>query len=147
LISISAGRIAMVLYALPRLFYYERLVRKYPINDIIRKMAEKSLQQNRLNLPDNGSSHNLITLWKACHFLQNRLFRKQKPCLPRSLLLFDWCMVHGQKAGLVVGVKKMDGRLEGHSWILVDGHPFQENQSFLDTFYIIYDTDTERSLK
>lgn len=143
MISDTARNVAMVLYALPRVFYFERLIRKYSIDDIVKKIAKKNRQQNRSSPADNSCNPNLLTLWKACHFIQHRLLRKQKPCLPRSLVLFDWCIRKGQQAGLVIGLKKAESHLEGHSWLVIGGEPFKENQAFLDAFHVVFSTDTK----
>jgi hypothetical protein len=143
LISDTARNAAMVLYALPKLFYYEHLIRKHAIDDIVKKISKKNHRQNRSCPTGNARGRNLLILWKACHFIQHRLLRKEKPCLPRSLVLFDWCLRKGQRATLVIGLKKTENHLEGHSWLVIDGKPFQENLAFLDTFHVVFSTDTE----
>jgi hypothetical protein len=143
LISDTARNVAMVLYAMPRLFYYEHLIRKYAIDDIVKKIAKKSHHQNRSYPTENACGPTPLTLWKACHFIQHRLLRKEKPCFPRSLVLFDWCIRKRQKAALVIGLKKTEGQLAGHSWLVIDGKPLQENQAFLDTFHVVFSADSE----
>jgi len=140
---VTARKVTMVLYAFPRLLYYERIIRKLPVLNIVRNMVKKNRHRYTATMVGNGRQNDLLNLWKACHFIQNRLLRKQKPCLPRSLLIYDWCIAQGQEAELVIGVKKTGEHLEGHSWLLIGGQPFMENQTFVKTFHVMFKTDTQ----
>ena len=47
----------------------------------------------------------------------------QRSCLKRSLVLFRYLNMQGEAARFFIGVRKEDGELKGHSWIMLDGKP------------------------
>lgn len=61
----------------------------------------------------------------------SRRIRRMSPigdrdCLQRSLVLFRQLPRAGLKPSLAMGFRRVDGRLEGHAWIVVDDRPFDE---------------------
>jgi hypothetical protein len=44
-------------------------------------------------------------------------------CLERSLATYRFLSLAGVRPTLVVGVDRVDGRLEGHAWVTVDDEP------------------------
>jgi transglutaminase superfamily protein len=49
-----------------------------------------------------------------------------RDCLQRSLLLYRMLSRAGANPTLVVGFRRMDGRIFGHAWVIVDGYPVIE---------------------
>ncbi|MFO8058606.1 MAG: lasso peptide biosynthesis B2 protein [bacterium] len=49
-----------------------------------------------------------------------------KMCLKRSLLLYRFLRMYNVPARLLVGVRKEQGKLTGHSWIEINGQHFQD---------------------
>jgi transglutaminase superfamily protein len=55
-------------------------------------------------------------------------------CLTRSLAL-DWMLQHrGVESELRIGVRFVEGRLEAHAWIEVDGRPLNDSADVTDRF-------------
>jgi hypothetical protein len=54
---------------------------------------------------------------------------KTDHCVPRGLALFAQLTRHGYGATFVSGVRRTDGSLEGHAWVLVDGEPVEAQGS------------------
>lgn len=47
-------------------------------------------------------------------------------CLHRSLVLFHLLRRAGRPVGLHIGVRKNDGTLQAHAWLVHDGAPYLE---------------------
>jgi hypothetical protein len=76
-----------------------------------------------------------------------RIMHTDKPCLAKSLCLFDWCAKRGIKADLLVGVSKDDGLLSGHAWLELGGRPLGESANGLKGFTVMMRMDSEHGLK
>ncbi len=48
---------------------------------------------------------------------------KQDYCLTYSLILFYFCRKWGYETRIFVGARKKESELDGHAWVLIDGHP------------------------
>ena len=51
-----------------------------------------------------------------------------RDCLQRSLLLYRVLSRAGANPSLVVGFRRIDGRILGHAWVIVDGHTVIETE-------------------
>ena len=49
-----------------------------------------------------------------------------RDCLQRSFLLYRMLSRAGADPTIVVGFQRMNGRILGHAWVVVDGHPVIE---------------------
>jgi hypothetical protein len=47
-------------------------------------------------------------------------------CYPRSLALYWLARRAGHSVQFCCGVRKVEGRLDGHAWLMLNGHPFHE---------------------
>ncbi len=64
--------------------------------------------------------------WCVAVKLASRVLRLHKnPCVPKSLALLKMLSRDGFAASFVSGVRKVNGKLEGHAWIEVDGLPLE----------------------
>jgi len=60
----------------------------------------------------------------------------QRSCLKRSLVLYRYLNMQSERAQFLIGVRKEEGELRGHSWIVIEGEPLFKND---DTDYrLIY---------
>ncbi len=75
----------------------------------------------------------LHKMYVFCRRIQ-RLVKDERPCLVRSLILFEVCMARGIDAHLVIGAGLSQDNLEGHAWIEVGGVPFMENEETLSCY-------------
>jgi hypothetical protein len=75
----------------------------------------------------------------AVTFLARRIFRmrpflRRNNCLERSLLTYRFLASEGLDPRLVLGARKADGRIRGHSWVLIDGRPVMDGDEAIDRF-------------
>lgn len=66
--------------------------------------------------------------------LRRTLERGRGDCLQSSLVLYRELSRAGADPTLVVGFRRMNGRMQGHAWVLTDGRPVGESQGALDGF-------------
>ena len=73
--------------------------------------------------------------------LQRRVIRlsqlvglPDRDCLQRSLLLYRALSRAGANPMLVIGFDRMNGRIFGHAWVVVDGHAVIESETDLLRF-------------
>src|SRR5262245_13080052 len=57
-----------------------------------------------------------------------------RDCFQRSLLLYRLLSRAGANPILVVGFRRMDGRILGHAWVIVDDHAIFESAADLSRF-------------
>jgi Transglutaminase-like superfamily len=57
-----------------------------------------------------------------------------RDCLQRSLLLYRVLSRAGADPTLVVGFRRIDGRIRGHAWVVVDGRALLESEPDLAAF-------------
>jgi hypothetical protein len=109
------------------LLYYSLLVRLRPLPWILAKISSRSGTMR-------GDREVLDKIWRGSGFLLKRFFLTDKPCLRRTLVLYRWCRQNGIEARVVVGVRKEDKGIKGHSWLLVDGRPYREDEKELKQY-------------
>jgi Uncharacterised nucleotidyltransferase/Transglutaminase-like superfamily len=64
--------------------------------------------------------------WSLGVFWASKVLRlRDNPCVPKSLALLRILSRAGFAASFVSGVRKSNGKLEGHAWIEVDGLPLE----------------------
>ena len=68
---------------------------------------------------------------RALNFYLRRIYRSDKPCLRRTLVLYHCCRRLGLEARVVVGVCREKGELLSHAWLLLEGMPFREAPAML----------------
>ncbi|MCX6383219.1 MAG: lasso peptide biosynthesis B2 protein, partial [Actinobacteria bacterium] len=76
----------------------------------------------------------LNKFYKASSFFLIKVFKDSNPCIIRSLILYQLCSRNNIKASLITGVSKKKGVLTGHSWIEINGEPFNEDRIFISNF-------------
>ena len=59
--------------------------------------------------------------------------RGDRHCLPRSLTLYRALSRAGASPRLFVGFRSLEGRVDGHAWIAVDGAPVGEAEALIDS--------------
>lgn len=57
-------------------------------------------------------------------------------CFPRALALFFFARRAGLPVQFKCGVMKLDQQLEGHAWLVLDGHEFLEPSSYWQSFTV-----------
>ena len=74
------------------------------------------------------------------------LYRNNKTCLERSLLLYRFLSKANSNPLLVTGMLRTEAQnWKGHAWIIVDGKPFDEPESSVEGFQtlMIYGAEGE----
>ena len=66
-------------------------------------------------------------------------------CYPRSLLLFRFLSEAHARPRLRVGVRRSEGKIDGHAWVLVDGLPIGEPLETIADYAIVFELDSARS--
>lgn len=89
------------------------------------------LPKERSDIQDLINIINLVSRFK--------LFVIRKNCLKKSLLRYFFL----KKAGIngleiAIGVNNSNGKLSGHSWLVLDNRPFLEDSDPTVEFHIIY---------
>lgn len=113
-----------------QLYGYSVLLLFRPVPQLI-EAARKDLSPDSLREAQVDELIVLDKMWRGCGFILSRIFRSQKPCLRRSLVLHRWCCRRNIDATVVIGVHKNGRELKGHSWLIVNGQPFGERPDIL----------------
>lgn len=58
-------------------------------------------------------------------------------CLPRSLVLYKWCIEKAIPVDLAIGVRKEGGTLKGHAWVSFQGRPFMEDEMEISSYRVM----------
>jgi len=116
-----------------RIIYFRRLVNKEGFNSLLNRYEGNVLTA----VPDEKFIRKLNKFYKASTFFLVRIYKDPNPCMIRSLILYQLCCRVNMKASLVTGVNKKNGMLTGHSWIKINGEPFNENKTFIKDFTVV----------
>ena len=57
-------------------------------------------------------------------------------CLKRSLVLYRYLRLQGEPAQIFFGMRKEQGELKGHAWVLIDGKPVLDNEDL--NYQVVY---------
>ncbi len=63
---------------------------------------------------------------------------RTRPCLVRSVLLWRFARRAGLPVEVTIGVRKQDGRVQGHSWLTLDGEPYLERATLDPSWQVIF---------
>ena len=117
------------------LAWYSFRLRYLPYRDILEGIAglEQPEKDKRrpAGAPGDPGREALDKTWRALNFYLRRIYRSERPCLRRTLVLYHCCRRLGLEARAVVGVCKENGELLSHAWLLLEGVPFREAPGML----------------
>lgn len=117
--------------------FYRRLVHRKPLPEILADIIEVPSDKNKRKILDPLEQEELDKINRAANFLLLKILHVEKPCLPRSLVLFRWCSLNAIEAKIIIGVKKAERLLQGHSWLLIEGKPYHEDLQYLEEYTIM----------
>jgi hypothetical protein len=126
----------LIAAALVKLLYYETLIRSRPLPAILTNIREANADISPV-LSAEQTEKILDKLWRACGFWMARVLKNPRPCLRRSLVLYDWCKKHGVESKVIIGVDKENDILKGHAWLYVQGEVFREDAAELAKNYTV----------
>lgn len=70
------------------------------------------------------------------------VFGRKPKCLWRCIVLYRLLRTYGYNAAIKIGVKKTDdGKVEGHSWIELDGTLYSDDNEVVRQFVVICDSN------
>ncbi len=136
------GDLGLILRVFRLVQYYRRVIHRQPLPEIIDRIKQASSGLT-IHTPTLQEYEMLDKVSRAADFLLLRVIRTEKPCLPRSLTLLHWCSQNGIKARIMVGVKKSQQLLEGHSWILIEDQPYREDLQHLAEYTIMLEGSSQ----
>ncbi len=76
-------------------------------------------------------------IYRAATFYLRHLWRTEKPCLRRTLLLYHWCRRLNIPARMLIGVKKTGDELQSHAWLEINSNPVGDEPEDLKKYTII----------
>lgn len=79
----------------------------------------------------------IYKIYRAATFYLRHLWRTEKPCLRRTLLLYHWCRRLNIPAHMLIGVKKTDDEMQSHAWLEINSNPVGDKQEDLKSYTII----------
>ena len=116
-----------------KIIYLRQIVNRIGYNTLLCRFEGN----NFTNPADESFIIKLNKFYKASTFFLVKIFKDPNPCMIRSLILYQLCSRNNIKASLVTGVNKKKGVLTGHSWIKINGEPFNEEKIFISNFTVI----------
>lgn len=109
-------------------------LKRRSMGTLLDEMTGKRRSPDRVVLSNHRLLDELHKVWRGSEFFLRHVFRNSRPCLPRSLVLYHWCLAKGLDARVCIGVSKDGGTLKGHAWVLLDGIPFKEDTKILAAY-------------
>lgn len=82
--------------------------------------------------------------WKYANFFIINCLKAKRPCLLRSLILFNLFRKKGLDSQIHFGIKRKVVPLEGHSWISFDGGRYLDQSDPELTYIRVYSYPDER---
>jgi len=102
-----------------------------PLATLIRLMARKPGRGR-----DAAREHRIAGLARLSHRAASLGLRDN--CLERSLIAFRYLTAAGAAPALVLGAKRgVDGVVEGHVWLLMNGEPVHDSQLRISEFAVV----------
>ncbi len=87
-----------------------------------------------------GPAQDLASLDDAAYYTDRWLtlfpYNPKGNCFPRSLTLYWFARRYGFPVQFQCGVMKLNGKLEGHAWLMCEGKEFFEPSSYWRSFTV-----------
>ena len=115
-------------------------LRTRPLSRIIQAMRPREAGAER------ASDHRCATLARYARFVVwlNRAWARNV-CLYQCLLLYRFLRLEGRDAEIAFGVRRDGDRVEGHTWILLDDHLFDDTEEQVGRYELAWVTTDSRS--
>jgi hypothetical protein len=95
-----------------------------------------------MTAPSRRSVHRPAPLEDMVYYVDRWLtifpYNAKGNCFPRSLALYWLAQRAGHSVQFCCGVRKMEGRLDGHAWLMSNGQPFHESTLHWKEFSVAY---------
>ena len=116
-----------------KIIHFRRSVNRVGFNSLLSAFEGNTFTASA----DEEFIKKLNKFYKASSFFLIKIFKDPNPCMIRSLILYQLCSRNNIRATLVTGVNKNKKVLTGHSWIEINGEPFNEDKIFISNFTVI----------
>lgn len=120
-----------------RLLHISLLLRLLPTGKILGPGNDNPKSCNADKQPGAAEQILIDKIYRAATFYLRHLWRTDKPCLRRTLLLYRWCLRSNIPARMLIGVKKTDGELQSHAWLEINSKPVGDEAEELKSYTII----------
>ena len=121
-----------------KIIYFRRLVNRVGYNCLLSRFEGNNFTNPAGELfAGELFIAKLNKFYRASTFFLVKIFKDPNPCMIRSLILYQLCSRNNIKASLVTGVNKKKDMLTGHSWLEINGEPFNEDKIFISNFTVI----------
>jgi hypothetical protein len=97
----------------------------------VRFLARLMWRSGRLAQRDFEDEARIVLL---SHLVHPGRRKSKYNCLERSLIAYRFLSEVSADPRLVLGVRKLNGVVEGHAWVVVDGRPVRESAGSLRGF-------------
>jgi len=110
-------------------------INRHPLPSLLRIFDREGKKNGHLGTEDRERAQLHSELLS---FLLVRCMKVKRPCLFRSLVLFSYYRRKGIDIHVAYGVRKDQGHLDGHSWLIVQESPFLEKVDPHESFAVLY---------
>jgi hypothetical protein len=128
-----------VLWAVFTVSWIRILLRIKPLPQVLDRLHRCSMAQN----PGGYSFEDLA--YYVDRWLQFFPYNKKGNCFPRSLTLYRLARRSGDAVQFRCGVRKDVEGLDGHAWLMLNGHPFYEIGQHWQQFTVTFSYPSEPS--
>ena len=128
-----------VLWAALTVSWIRILLRIKPLPQVLDRLHRCSMAQN----PGGDSFEDLV--YYVDRWLQLFPYNKKGNCFPRSLTLYYLARQSGDAVQFRCGVRKEAAGLDGHAWLMLDGHSFYEIGEYWQQFTVTFSYPSEPS--
>jgi hypothetical protein len=125
LLSLSLPELALLAHAAVALPLTRRSLRVHGYAATMRAVERQARRPARLLLPGTDGERAAVAA-RLVHAAAARRPSRAN-CLPRSLVVRMLLLRQGLRPELRIGVRLVDGRLEGHAWVEHDGIPLAQH--------------------
>jgi hypothetical protein len=126
-----------VFFLLP---YYTVLLKIYPLGRISSACRRNIPASETRKCFNHGEEETLNKIYRTATFFSTHLWRSDRPCLRRTLIMHRWCCCRGIDSLVIVGVQKENRELKSHAWLAIGGKPFKETAEQLSKYTSILES-------
>jgi hypothetical protein len=121
------GDLFLITSVLLNLLYFSILLMFHPIRKLLKTYENAESGTGKTYQISESDLASLNKIYRAAGFFLKHLWRTDRPCLRRTLILHNWCKNKGIPSLVIIGVRKTDDDLESHAWLELAGKPFRES--------------------
>ncbi len=132
----------LFVWSLLTIFEAAVLVRTLPLPTLLSHFSRQSSRRSERKALVKPEIRSLDRVRRYSNMIITSLLRSRRPCLLRSLVVYRYSCKHGIPVSIHFGVRSGMDRLEGHSWVTLDGAPLGESEEGLRPYVAVYSYPT-----